>query len=121
MASPADQALQLVTLRQAKRRSFNERLAAMESADPDAETTLFRCECGLIACGAAIRLSPGEYEELRAEPKHFAVLSSHAIPEGEHVVARHRGWVTVEKLPGPGGDLAASTHRRSSAKRRARA
>ncbi len=107
-----------MTLRQAKRRSFNERLAAMEPADPDADTTLFRCECGLIACGAAIRLTPDEYDQLRAEPRHFAVLTSHAIPEGEHVVGRHRGWATVEKFPGPGGDLAVSTHRRSSAKRR---
>ena len=109
-----------MTLRQAKRRSFNERLAAIET--DDAQAMLFRCECGLIACGAAIRLTPDEYAEVREEPRRFAVLRSHAIPEAERVVASHGGWVTVEKHPGPGGDLATSTHRRrSAAERRARA
>jgi hypothetical protein len=101
----ADQALQLIVLRQARRRRFNERLIALGPMEP----SLFRCECGLIACGTGLRMSALEYAHLRAEPRHFAVAAGHAIPEAERVVERHRGWEIVEKLPGVACDLAVRT------------
>jgi hypothetical protein len=85
-------ALELVAARQARRRAFNERLASMT----DVDSSLFRCECGLVACGAAIRLSPDEYASVRDAPRHFAVLAGHVVPEAERVVAAHGTWVTVE-------------------------
>ena len=104
MASPADRALELVAQRQVRRRGFNDRLLALDS--PEAVMP-FRCECGLIACGAAIQLSASEYDEVRSDPRHFAVLADHVLPDGERVLERRRGWVIVEKLPGSGSDIAA--------------
>ena len=63
-----------------------------------------------MACGAAIQLTADEYAAVRAEPLHFAVLAAHALPEAERVVARHRGWATVEKPPGPAAYVAVRTH-----------
>jgi hypothetical protein len=103
MASAADRALELVARRQAQRRDFNDRLAALDSAE---EATPFRCECGLIACAATIKLTTREYEALRAEPRHFAVLAAHALPEAERVVASRRGWAIVEKFPGACSEIA---------------
>jgi hypothetical protein len=103
MASPADRALELVAQRQARRRGFNDRLMALQS--PEAVMP-FRCECGLIACGAAIQLSAGEYDEVRADPRRFAVLADHVLPDAERVLERRRGWVIVEKLAGPGSAVA---------------
>src|SRR3954452_5423372 len=85
-------ALDLVAARQARRRAFNERLAGL----PEVDSSLFRCECGMIACGATIRLSPEEYASLREAPRRFAVLAGHVVPEAERVVAAHGTWVTVE-------------------------
>jgi hypothetical protein len=98
MASSADRALQLVALRQAQRRLFNERLAALDGTVSADEATRFRCECGLVACGTTIKLTADEYAEVRSEPRRFAVLAGHAMPEAERIVASRRGWVIVESL-----------------------
>jgi hypothetical protein len=103
MASPADRALELVAQRQARRRGFNERLEVLDSSE---DATLFRCECGLIACGAVIKLTASEYAGVRADPRQFAVLAGHALPDAERVVASRRGWAIVEKFPGSASDIA---------------
>ena len=103
MASPADRALEHVAQRQARRREFNDRL---EVLDPSDETTLFRCECGLIACAAVIKLTASEYASVRSDPRQFAVLADHVLPDAERVVASRRGWAIVEKFPGSGSEIA---------------
>lgn len=95
MASAADRALLKVAERQQQRRVFNQRLAAIEA--PDHEPLPFRCECGLIACAATIKLTAAEYAELRSDPRHFALLAGHVMPETDRVVGRRRGWVIVEQ------------------------
>src|SRR4051812_29875367 len=104
MASPADRALELVAQRQARRRGFNDRLMALES--PEAVMP-FRCECGLSACGAATQPGAGEYGEVGADPRRFAVLADHVLPDAERVLESRRGWAIVEKLDGPGSEIAA--------------
>jgi len=98
MASAPDRALELVAARQRQRRDFNQRLAAMET--PHFEPTPFRCECGLIACGASVQLTGDEYAEVRADPRRFVVLAEHLMPEVDRVIARHRGWAIVEQPEG---------------------
>ncbi|HEX6022716.1 MAG TPA: hypothetical protein VFZ00_12020 [Solirubrobacter sp.] len=95
MASATNRALAQVAERQQRRRGFNQRLAGIEA--PDHEPTPFRCECGLIACGATIKLSGEEYADLRSDPRHFAMLAEHVISGADRIVARHRGWVVVEQ------------------------
>ena len=111
-SSPADQALTLIAFRQARRRTFNERLAEIDFA-PDA--MLYRCECGLVACETAIKLTGLDYMGLRANPRRFAVFAEHAIPEAEEVVATRGAWAIIEKVPGPAADFAAATHTPSAA------
>ncbi len=103
MASPADRALELVAQRQAHRRGFNDRLEVLDSSE---EATPYRCECGLIACGAVIKLTASEYAGVRSDPRQFAVLAGHALPDAERVVASRRGWAIVEKFPGSGSEIA---------------
>ena len=95
MASVPDRALAQVAARQQQRRDFNERLAALET--PDFEATPYRCECGLIACGAAIQLTRDEYLEVRSDPRRFAVLADHVMADADRVLARHRGWAVIEQ------------------------
>jgi hypothetical protein len=98
MATPADRALELLVQRQLQRRRFNERLAALDPGDDPLATTPFRCECGLVACGATIRLSASEYDDVRTDPHRFVMLAEHALPEADRVVDVHRGWAVVETL-----------------------
>jgi hypothetical protein len=111
-SSPADHALTLIAFRQARRRTFNERLAELDFAP---EAMLYRCECGLVACETAIRLTGLDYMGLRANSRRFAVWAEHLIPEAEEVVAVRGGWAIIEKLPGPAAEFAAATHVPSAA------
>ena len=103
MASPADRAFELVAQRQARRRAFNARLAAHGTDD---SATPFRCECGLVACGASIQLDAEEYVSVRSDPLRFVVLAEHAMEDTERVIASRRGWAIVEKFPGVGSEVA---------------
>ena len=95
MAARTDRALESVANRQARRRAFNEQLDRLGG-----EPLLYRCECGLIGCDAAIRMERQDYASLRSDERHFGMLSAHVIPEAERVVERHGAWVTVEKPAG---------------------
>jgi hypothetical protein len=111
-SSPAEQALTLIAFRQARRRTFNERLAEIEFAP---EAMLYRCECGLVACGTAIKLTGLDYMGVRANPRRFVVFGEHAIAEAEDVVATRGGWAIIEKVAGPAAEFAAATHTPSAA------
>ena len=58
------------------------------------------CECGDGSCTAKISITPEAYEELRAEPTHFAIVPGHELPDVEQVVAHHEGYYVVSKNQG---------------------
>jgi hypothetical protein len=95
MASVPDRALEQVAARQQQRREFNQRLAALETQN--FEATPYRCECGLIACGAAIRLTREEYFQVRSDLRHFVVFAEHVMPDVDRVLTRQRGWAVIEQ------------------------
>ena len=61
------------------------------------EGILFLCECGSANCFERVTLTQSEYEAVRADSAHFAVLPGHEMPEAEHVVEVHDAFVVVEK------------------------
>ena len=95
MASAPDRALEQVAARQQQRREFNQRLAGLETQN--FEATPYRCECGLIACGAAIRLTREEYFEVRSDMRRFVVFADHVMPDVDRVLTRRRGWAVIEQ------------------------
>ena len=56
------------------------------------------CECASTDCVDHVELTTEEYEEVRSEPTHFAVLSGHEKPGIETVAWRTDRFVVVEKL-----------------------
>lgn len=86
-------------------REVNERIREISSTvgafDSGPE---FICECSDEGCLERIRLSPAEYEALRAHPRRFVVLRGHET-DVERVVADRGGYLIVEKL-GEAGDVA---------------
>jgi len=73
----------------------------------------YLCECGYGTCTETIQMTVTEYEDMRAEPTHFAVLSGHEIPDLEDVVARKEGFLVVQKKAGEAAALAADLDPRS--------
>ena len=55
------------------------------------------CECANPECASMMKATLHEYEVLRQNPRRFAVLPGHEIPEIEEVVERNERYLVVEK------------------------
>jgi len=88
---------QRVAMNEATFRKVNE---GMEIAQTPEGLLAFICECGRLGCAEVIQLTRAEYEELRKNPRRFAILDGHEILEAEEIVERQERYVVVEK----GGD-----------------
>jgi hypothetical protein len=54
-----------------------------------------------------------DYEDVRSDPTHFAVLPGHEIPDVEEVVGRNEGFLVVRKKAGAAAALATELDPRS--------
>jgi len=105
---------------QATFRGANEDIeAAAQALAPDLPRVPFICECPETTCTQTMRLSTGEYEDIRSDPTHFAVIPGHEVCEvdGEdvaRVVARETEYTIMEKI-GAAGEEARRLDRRTDA------
>jgi hypothetical protein len=91
-------------------RDVNERLTDLnETLAAFTDKMQIVCECGDDECIDQISLSPGEYEALRADPTHFAVVSGHDDVEVEDVVESRQGYDVVRKREGIPARIAQET------------
>lgn len=71
------------------------------------DVTDFVCECSDQSCFVPVRLTLGEYEQVRSEPTHFLIAPGHAWhPQVESVVRFSDRFQVVEKR-GEAGEVAA--------------
>ena len=81
-------------------REVNERVEEInERLDGESDDSLmvFVCECGNSDCHEQITMARTQYEALRANPLHFAVLQGHEDMRIARVVAQHQGFLVAEK------------------------
>jgi hypothetical protein len=90
-------------------REVNERINDLTREN----TAEYLCECGNATCTETIHMTVAEYERVRADPTHFAVLPGHEIPEVEDVVGRNERFLVVRKKVGPAAALATELDPRS--------
>ena len=103
-----------IGLNEAVFREVNERIEGLaEAFDLKAEPLDLVCECGDAACVQRITMSHAEYEQLRSDPRQFAVHSGHEIPGVETVVGKRNGYDIVEKDHGVPEQVAEQTDPRS--------
>jgi hypothetical protein len=103
-----------IGLNEAVFREVNERIEDLAQTFSLAARHLdFVCECGDSSCTQQIRMTSGEYEELRADPLLFAVYPGHETPDVEDVVDRRDGYDVVRKHEGEPARVAQSTDPRS--------
>jgi hypothetical protein len=60
------------------------------------------CECADTNCVETLQIRRDEYDEVRRNPRHFAVLPGHVYPDVETVVKDADAYVVVEKLAAAG-------------------
>lgn len=58
------------------------------------------CECGNSACDLPLTITVLEYERIRSDPVHFAVVRDHVIGDIEVVVEENDRFVVVAKREG---------------------
>ena len=87
-------------------RELNERVREIEQtltdrgvAEPAPYGEYF-CECGLDDCTEKIRLTADEYERVRSNPLHFAIVPGHEVAAVERVVESGDRFAMVEKFEG---------------------
>jgi predicted ThiF/HesA family dinucleotide-utilizing enzyme len=96
------QGRQRVAMNEATFRRVNEGMEASQS--PEGLLT-FLCECGRLGCNKLIELTRAEYESLRANPRRFALIDGHEMPEVEDVVAHNARYNVVEKRGHPESEV----------------
>ena len=98
-------------------REVNERVAEVATHFVEVETRgeqiKFACECGRATCAEPIPMTLAEYEAIRAESTHFAVVPQHEQPEIEVVIERHPTYFVVEKSQEDAQEVARETDPRA--------
>ena len=97
---------QRVAMNEATFRNVNE---GMEVGQGPSGLLTFVCECGRLGCNKLIQLTRGEYENLRKNPRRFAIVDGHEILEAEEIVERHDRYAVVEKAAGPEAEIVEHT------------
>ena len=77
-------------------REVNERVQEV-SEDRATLTTDFVCECGDATCTKTVALQDEEYEHVRADPRLFAIVPGHEIPDVEELVSQNERFSIVRK------------------------
>jgi hypothetical protein len=78
-------------------REVNERIKDLNEGVATPLEADFVCECGDRECTKPMRLTPPEYEEVRRNPRQFAVLPGHVVRDVEQVVAHSERFVVIVK------------------------
>ena len=81
-------------------REANERIRnSVEGYDHQLEQIPFLCECPVEDCVEVVPLTPTEYANIRADPRHFLTAVGHERAEEPvgQVIARNDGYIVVAK------------------------
>ena len=102
-----------IALNNATFRNANERIGAAAGIYDVDMPVPFICECADRDCSEIVRLDLDDYEEIRADARHFLNAPGHHVAaQGAAVVVAERdGYVIVEKV-GHAGDIVESLDER---------
>ena len=73
---------------------MNERIAAI-SRDLGTGRLEILCECGAAVCTERVQIEEADYERVRGEATHFALLDGHQDPAVEDIVRTGDGYLLV--------------------------
>jgi hypothetical protein len=89
-----------VARNEATSREINEGIEDAHEGAPSDRYVRMVCECGLESCDRLIAISVPEYERVRGDARHFALVPDHVMEDVERVVQETDRFVIVAKLEG---------------------
>ena len=95
-----------VARNEATSREINEGIEEAHEATPSDRYIRMVCECGLDSCDRLIAITVAEYERVRSDPTHFAVVADHVRSDVEVVVEETDRFATVAKREGTPAEVA---------------
>jgi hypothetical protein len=105
-----DERKRRIGLNEAVFREANERIEELNKTFATlTDQLVLVCECGYADCTEKISMSVSEYEELRSDAAHFAIVHGHEITDVEHVVEEHESYDVVRKDDGVARKIAEVT------------
>jgi hypothetical protein len=96
-----------ISMNEAVFRELNEQIERL--APESARELKLVCECGDPDCHRRLRMSVSGYEALRSDPRLFAVVPGHQLPDVETVVESGSDYVIVRKHDGTPASIARRT------------
>lgn len=101
-------------------REANERISAAAGSYGVDMPVPFICECSDPGCSGVVRINLEQYEEIRADSRHFLNIPGHeAAAEGEAVVVAKRDDYLIVEKTGLAGDIAEALDERKAGDQRA--
>jgi hypothetical protein len=94
-------------------REINEGIEDAHEGGPSDRYIRFVCECGKGSCDRLIAITLPEYERVRSDARHFAVVRDHVMEDVERVVEETDRFVVVAKLEGTPAKVASDEDPRS--------
>jgi len=95
-----------VARNEATSREINEGLEQAHEGAPSDRYLRMVCECGLATCDRMIAITTPEYERVRSDPRWFAVLREHVVPDVEVMLEEYDRFVIVVKREGTPAEVA---------------
>jgi hypothetical protein len=81
-------------------REINEQIEQGHAGAPMEQQVRVLCECGWLDCDRVVAITIAEYEAVRADPRQFAVVRDHVMPDVEEVLAETDRYAVVSKREG---------------------
>jgi hypothetical protein len=95
-----------VARNEATSREINEGIEQGHQGTAPADHVRMVCECGLEDCDRVVAISIAEYEQVRSDPRQFAVVRDHVKEDMERVVSETERFVVVQKREGTPAKIA---------------
>jgi hypothetical protein len=87
-------------------REINEEIEKAYQGEPRANRIDIMCECARMMCDAAIDITLDEYQNVRSDPRQFAIVPEHLIGDIERIVYENDRFAVVAKREGVPADVA---------------
>ena len=102
-----------VTKNEAVTREINERIEEAKAGGPSESHLRMLCECGQPQCSDLVAITIGEYQQVRSDPRTFAVANGHVVVDVEFVVSETGRFTVVQKREGTPAGVAEALDPRS--------
>jgi hypothetical protein len=87
-------------------REINEAIEDAKSDAPSEDYLRIVCECGRPDCNDLLAITHAEYQDVRSDPRRFAVQKDHARSDIESVVSETDRFTVVQKREGTPAEVA---------------